>query len=128
QHWWRRASSPPHLSWTRFASASAPSRSPEIASRIAGGTSRFPQTPSTGPPRGQALGAPMWKHLGPVDVLDLSGLLDAIGSRKPAPGSGSAAALVGAMAAALCTKTARFSNDDGAVAQGRALERRLLQM
>jgi formiminotetrahydrofolate cyclodeaminase len=70
----------------------------------------------------------MWKHLGPVDVLDLSELLDAIGSRAPAPGGGSAAALVGAMAAALCTKGARFTNDEGAVAQGRALERRLLRM
>jgi len=63
-----------------------------------------------------------------VDVLDIRGLLDAIGARSPAPGGGSTAALVGAMAAALCAKTARFSNDDGAVAQARALELRLLAL
>lgn len=60
-----------------------------------------------------------------VGVLDIQELLDAIGAREPAPGSGSTAALVGAMAAALCTKVARFSADDGGLAQARALERRL---
>jgi formiminotetrahydrofolate cyclodeaminase len=60
-----------------------------------------------------------------VDVPEVSGLLDAIAARDFAPGSGSTAALAGAMAAALCAKTARFSFDDGAVAQAEHLRRRL---
>src|SRR3954449_9976729 len=56
----------------------------------------------------------MWDDPGPVDVLDCEALLDAIGARAPAPGVGSTAAIVGAMAAALCTKTARPSEDAGA--------------
>lgn len=57
--------------------------------------------------------------------LDIDTLLNAVGARTPAPGSGSSAALVGAIGAALCAKTARFSADDGAVAQAEALRRRL---
>jgi len=60
-----------------------------------------------------------------VDVLDCDALLDAIAAPAPAPGSGSTAALVGAMAAALCTKAARLSDDGGAAAQGEHLRRRL---
>jgi len=67
----------------------------------------------------------MWDDPGPVDVLDCEALLDAIGARAPAPGVGSTAAIVGAMAAALCTKTARLSADAGAAAQGEHLRRRL---
>jgi formiminotetrahydrofolate cyclodeaminase len=67
----------------------------------------------------------MWDDPGLVDVFDLEALLDALAAEEPAPGGGSAAALVGAMAAALCTKVARFSGDGGAGAQGAALRRRL---
>ena len=67
----------------------------------------------------------MWDDPGPVDVLDCEALLDAIGARSPAPGVGATAAIVGAMAAALCTKTARLSEDTGAAAQGEHLRRRL---
>ncbi len=67
----------------------------------------------------------MWDDRGRVDAPDLDALLDRIGARSPAPASGSTAALVAAMAAALCTKIARFSNDDGAAAQAEALRRRL---
>src|SRR4051794_10416701 len=70
----------------------------------------------------------MWDDPGPVDVLDCDALLDAIGARTDAPGSGSTAALVGAMAAALCAKAARFSSDDGAVAQAEHLRRRLTRL
>ena len=70
----------------------------------------------------------MWDDPGPVDVPSLDELLDGIASRTPAPGSGSAAALVAAMAAALCAKTARFSNDDGAAAQAEHLRRRLTEL
>jgi formiminotetrahydrofolate cyclodeaminase len=67
----------------------------------------------------------MWDDPGPVDVPRIDALLDALASEKPAPGGGSAAALVGAMAAALCAKVARFSNDGGTTAQAAALCRRL---
>lgn len=67
----------------------------------------------------------MWDDPGPVDVLRIDTLLDALASDQPAPGGGSAAALVGAMAAALCAKVAQLSGDGGSVAQAAALTRRL---
>ena len=67
----------------------------------------------------------MWDDPGLVDVLRIDPLLDALASEQPAPGGGSAAALVGAMAAALCAKVAGFSGDGGSVAQAAALCRRL---
>jgi formiminotetrahydrofolate cyclodeaminase len=60
-----------------------------------------------------------------VDVLRIETLLDALASEDPAPGGGSAAALVGAMAAALCAKVALLSGDGGSTAQASALCRRL---
>jgi methenyltetrahydrofolate cyclohydrolase len=70
----------------------------------------------------------MWDDPGLVDVLRIEALLDALAAKEPAPGGGSAAALVGAMAAALCAKVARFSDDHGAVAQAEALRRRLVAL
>jgi formiminotetrahydrofolate cyclodeaminase len=67
----------------------------------------------------------MWDDPGPVDVPPIDTLLDALASEQAAPGGGSAAALVGAMAAALCAKVAGFSGDGGSVAQAAALRRRL---
>jgi glutamate formiminotransferase/formiminotetrahydrofolate cyclodeaminase len=67
----------------------------------------------------------MWNHPGPVDVPSIDALLDALASDQPAPGGGSAAALAGAMAAALCAKVARLSGDGGSTAQAAALCRRL---
>ncbi len=67
----------------------------------------------------------MWDDPGPVDVLRIEPLLDALASEQPAPGGGSAAALVGAMAAALCAKVAALSADGGSTAQAAALCRRL---
>jgi|SRR4051794_7257188 formiminotetrahydrofolate cyclodeaminase len=67
----------------------------------------------------------MWDDPGPVDVPRIDPLLDALAAAEPAPGGGTAAALAGAMAAALCTKVARLSGDGGASAQGGALARRL---
>jgi formiminotetrahydrofolate cyclodeaminase len=63
-----------------------------------------------------------------VSALDIDPLLDAVGARTAAPGSGSVAAVVGALAAVLCTKTARFANDDGAAAQAEHLRRRLTRL
>jgi formiminotetrahydrofolate cyclodeaminase len=67
----------------------------------------------------------MWDDPGPVDVPRIDTLLDALASEEPAPGGGSAAALVGAIAAALCAKVARLSQDGGSTAQAAALCRRL---
>ena len=67
----------------------------------------------------------MWDDSRLVDVLRIEALLDALASEEPAPGGGSAAALVGAMAAALCAKVARLSADGGSTAQAAALCRRL---
>lgn len=67
----------------------------------------------------------MWDDPGLVDVLRIDPLLDALASDQPAPAGGSAAALVGAMAAALCAKVAHFSADGGSAAQAAALARRL---
>jgi formiminotetrahydrofolate cyclodeaminase len=70
----------------------------------------------------------MWDDSGLVDVLRIDVLLDALAAKEPAPGGGSAAAIVAALAAALCAKVARFSDDDGAVAQAEALRRRLVAL
>jgi formiminotetrahydrofolate cyclodeaminase len=67
----------------------------------------------------------MWDDPGPVDVPRIDSLLDALASDQPAPGGGSAAALVGAMAAAVCAKVAGVAADGGSVAQAAALCRRL---
>lgn len=63
-----------------------------------------------------------------MDVPRIDDLLDALAAQEPAPGGGSAAALVGAVAAAVCAKVARFADDPGAVAQAAALCRRLTQL
>ncbi len=70
----------------------------------------------------------MWDDPGPVDVPRIDALLDALASDQPAPGAGSAAALAGAMAAAVCAKVAGFSGDGGSVAQAAALCRRLTSL
>jgi formiminotetrahydrofolate cyclodeaminase len=60
----------------------------------------------------------------------LEAFLDRLGSREPVPASGSTAALVGAMAAALVEKVARITDEwdgsRGAAAQARTLRKRLL--
>src|SRR5438105_5042145 len=75
----------------------------------------------------------MWDDPGPVDLPRIDTLLDALAAAEPAPGSGTAAALAGAMAAALCTKVARLSGDGGAAASrppavraGRGARKRLM--
>jgi methenyltetrahydrofolate cyclohydrolase len=53
-------------------------------------------------------------------------LLDRIGARTPAPASGAAAALTGALAAALVELVARFAEDEAALARAVELRARLL--
>jgi formiminotetrahydrofolate cyclodeaminase len=54
--------------------------------------------------------------------------LEALGARTPAPASGAAAALTGAMAAALAELAARFAGDDAGVAEARRLRARLVAL
>jgi methenyltetrahydrofolate cyclohydrolase len=55
-------------------------------------------------------------------------LLTEIGARTPAPASGSAAALTGALAAALAELAARFAGDDEVVERARELGGRLVEL
>lgn len=58
--------------------------------------------------------------------LTVAALLERLGERSPAPASGAAAALTGALAAALVELAARFAGDEEAVARARALGGRLV--
>jgi len=55
-------------------------------------------------------------------------VLERLGERTPAPASGSAAALTGALAAALVELSARFSEDEEALARARELGARLVAL
>jgi methenyltetrahydrofolate cyclohydrolase len=61
-------------------------------------------------------------------ALRVDELLDAFGAGDPDPGSGSAAALVVAMAASLIAKAARHSRDDWAEAGGAAAQAEALRI
>jgi formiminotetrahydrofolate cyclodeaminase len=67
----------------------------------------------------------MWDDPGSVEALRIDALLDAVAAPEPAPGGGSAAAVVGALAAALCVKAARLSDEAGLAAQAGRLRDRL---
>ena len=60
-----------------------------------------------------------------LDELRVAELLEALGAKTPAPASGSAVALTGAIAAALAELAARFAGDDDAIASARSLGARL---
>jgi formiminotetrahydrofolate cyclodeaminase len=60
--------------------------------------------------------------------LDLQGALDALASPDTPAAGGSAAALVGAIAAAVAAKVARLSGDGGLAAQASALRGRLNEL
>jgi formiminotetrahydrofolate cyclodeaminase len=55
-------------------------------------------------------------------------LLAALGERTPAPASGSATALTGALAAALVELAARFARDEESVVRAKALGSRLAEL
>lgn len=55
-------------------------------------------------------------------------LLDKIGEKTPAPASGAATALTGALAAALAELSARFAADDEGIARARRLASELVQL
>jgi methenyltetrahydrofolate cyclohydrolase len=64
----------------------------------------------------------------PADELSVGGFLDALGARTPAPASGAAAAITGALGAALAELAARLAKDDAAVEEARRLRARLVQL
>jgi formiminotetrahydrofolate cyclodeaminase len=63
-----------------------------------------------------------------LNELRVGELLAALGARTPAPASGSAVALTGALAAALAELAARFAGDDEAAARAQQLARRLVEL
>jgi methenyltetrahydrofolate cyclohydrolase len=58
----------------------------------------------------------------------IGAFLDALGAKTPAPASGAAAALTGALGAALAELASRLAKDDDAVERARALQARLLEL
>jgi methenyltetrahydrofolate cyclohydrolase len=60
--------------------------------------------------------------------LSLAQFAAAVGERTPAPASGSATAVVAALAAGLAELTARFRDDGDAVAEAAELRERLLEL
>jgi methenyltetrahydrofolate cyclohydrolase len=60
--------------------------------------------------------------------LELGAFLEALGARTPAPASGAAAAVTGALGAALAELAGRLAGDDAAVERARALRDRLVEL
>jgi formiminotetrahydrofolate cyclodeaminase len=63
-----------------------------------------------------------------LNELRVGEFLAALGERTPAPASGAATALAGALAAALTELAARFAEDDDAVVRAKAATMRLVEL
>jgi formiminotetrahydrofolate cyclodeaminase len=63
-----------------------------------------------------------------LNQLRVAELLEALGARTPAPASGAAAALTGALGAALVELAARFAGDDESATSANALAGRLAEL
>ena len=63
-----------------------------------------------------------------LSELRVAELLTALGERTPAPASGAATAITGALAAALVELAGRFAEDEAAVERARALGARLVEL
>ena len=63
-----------------------------------------------------------------LSELRVGELLAAIGERTPAPASGAAVALTGALASALAELASRYAGDEVAAARARELARELVQL
>jgi formiminotetrahydrofolate cyclodeaminase len=63
-----------------------------------------------------------------LNQLRVADLLAKIGEKTPAPASGAATALTGALAAALAELSARFAADDAGIARARELASELVQL
>jgi formiminotetrahydrofolate cyclodeaminase len=64
----------------------------------------------------------------PADTLSVGAFLDALGEKTPAPASGAAAAITGALGAALAELAARLAKDEVAVERARTLRTRLVEL
>ncbi|MGH3104654.1 MAG: cyclodeaminase/cyclohydrolase family protein [Gaiellaceae bacterium] len=64
----------------------------------------------------------------PYASMSIEGFAAAVGEKSPAPASGSATAVAAALAASLVELTARFSDDEQALAEAAGLRRRLLAL
>jgi formiminotetrahydrofolate cyclodeaminase len=64
----------------------------------------------------------------PLGEQRVGDLLAAIGERTPAPASGAATALTGALAAALAELAARYADDEAAAARARELAAELVRL
>ena len=63
-----------------------------------------------------------------LNELRVGEVVAALGERTPAPASGAATALTGALAAALAELAARFAEDGDAITRAKALGTRLLEL
>jgi formiminotetrahydrofolate cyclodeaminase len=63
-----------------------------------------------------------------LNELRVADLIEKIGEKTPAPASGAATALTGALAAALAELSARFTADDEGIARARRLASELVQL
>jgi formiminotetrahydrofolate cyclodeaminase len=63
-----------------------------------------------------------------LNELRVADLLEKIGEKTPAPASGAATALTGALAAALAELSSRFAADDEGIARARELASELVQL
>ncbi|HET9115936.1 MAG TPA: cyclodeaminase/cyclohydrolase family protein [Gaiellaceae bacterium] len=63
-----------------------------------------------------------------LNELRVADLLERIGEKTPAPASGAATALTGALAAALAELSARFAADDAGIARARELAAELVRL
>jgi formiminotetrahydrofolate cyclodeaminase len=63
-----------------------------------------------------------------LNELRVGDLLAALGERTPAPASGAATALTGALASALTELAARFAEDEDAVVRAKAATMRLVEL
>ena len=63
-----------------------------------------------------------------LNELRVGELLAALGERTPAPASGAATGLTGALAAALVELAGRFAGDEEAVIRAKALAMRLVEL
>lgn len=70
----------------------------------------------------------MQTSTGMLSELRVDELLAAIGERTPAPASGAAVALTGALAAALAELASRYAGDEEAAARAQELGRELVQL
>src|SRR5262249_28325904 len=79
-------------------------------------------------PRARAVLPPRGRSGIALNDLTVGEFLAAVGARTPAPASGAATALTGALAAALAELASRFADDEPAIARATELRSRLSEL